>query len=332
MRIYLPRNRHRMTNEYDMIGLDDTTYSSFPSQNIQWMTEGCKEDGLRLFMAGGFESFGGYAGFGSWDNTVLSEVLPVKCRSEYLDEGRNVVLEDKKRENTLMRSVPWEGYEQHDVFGGYNAVELKQGAEMLSKVVRLGSGGGGEDPGWVWWDVGEGRFFASAPGFRGGSAGKEFMRWKHYPDFVSNMVYFLAGLEPPSDVNLLYQTRSRFRDIYDQRQTVIHLLDFIARFDAKTDRVDDQLAKAREIADEAREEFVDLDLQNAKEKADQAFELLDDAYDLALRARDEALYWIFLTEWLVVTGTGLICGVLVWTLMVRRQLYREVKVTRGGRY
>jgi len=42
------------------------------------------------------------------------------------------------------------------------------------------------------------------------------------------------------------------------------------------------------------------------------------------------MYWIFVTEWLVVSATGLICGFAVWTLMIKRRLYREVKVTRGG--
>ena len=52
------------------------------------------------------------------------------------------------------------------------------------------------------------------------------------------------------------------------------------------------------------------------------------AYDLALEAKDAALFWVFVTEWLVVTASGLICGAVVWTLMVRRRLYREVTVTR----
>jgi hypothetical protein len=58
--------------------------------------------------------------------------------------------------------------------------------------------------------------------------------------------------------------------------------------------------------------------------------MLQDGYKLALEARDAALFWIFVTEWLVVSGTGLICGFAIWTLMVRRRMYREVGITRGG--
>jgi hypothetical protein len=327
MRLYMPRTRDSMVRNFDIIGLDDTTYGAFPMQTIQWMAESCLEDGMGLFMAGGFESFGGGAGFPSWDNTALKTVLPVECGEEYGPDGRSNIVEF---EDEFVKSVPWEGFNEHNVFGGYNVVRLKDGAKQISTMTRL-SLGGGTDPGWVWWDIGEGRFFASAPGFRGGSADRGFIRWKHYPDFVSNMVYFLAGLTPPSDVNLLYTTRATFRDIQDLRQTISGLLDFISKFGADTRKVDEKLAESEEALQAARRSFVDLELEESKAGADEVLEMLNEAYALAFQARDDALFWIFLTEWLAVTATGLICGFVVWTLMIRRRLYREVRVTREAR-
>ena len=37
---------------------------------------------------------------------------------------------------------------------------------------------------------------------------------------------------------------------------------------------------------------------------------------------------ILLEEWLPVTGIFLFTGLMVWTLMVRRRLYKEVEQTR----
>jgi len=329
MRLYMPRSKEDMVSKCDIIGLDDTTWYAFPPQSIHWMTETCRENALGLFMAGGFESFGGGTGFPSWETTVLDEVMPVKCVGGYPSwDGMNTVTNP---DDVFIRSVPWDEYDQHNMFDGYNVVELKQGAIELSQVTRLGSTGAGiKDPGWVWWDVGNGRFFASAPGFRGGSAGMSFILWKHYQDFVCNMVYFLAGLTPPSDINLLYATRQRFKDIYDQNQVITGTIDFISRFGADTRKVDSRLSEADVRLDDARARFVDLELVESKQIADEVFGMLQDAYDLALDARDVAMYWIFVTEWLVVSATGLICGFAVWTLMIKRRLYREVKVTRGG--
>jgi hypothetical protein len=274
-------------------------------------------------MAGGYESFGGNVGFASWGSTVLDQVLPVECTLEYSQGGTNVI-DDYADE--FMRSVPWDTYNRYAYFCGFNRLVTKQEAHQLSHLVSPGY----EDPGWVWWDVGEGRVFASAGGFRGVSGWCQFYQWEHYPDFVLNLQYFLAGLSPPSDLELLYKTRARFRDLQAQKQTLTATIDFIGKFNADTRRVDEKYSEALETMGEAKQHFVDLDLEKSKEVADLAFDQFEEAYDVALQAKNAAMLWIFLTEWLVVSSVSLICAFVIWSLMVRRRLYREVKVTRGG--
>ena len=48
----------------------------------------------------------------------------------------------------------------------------------------------------------------------------------------------------------------------------------------------------------------------------------------AIELKDRALLWVYVIEWLSVTGTAMVAGVLLWTIMVRRRLYREVGTTR----
>jgi hypothetical protein len=48
----------------------------------------------------------------------------------------------------------------------------------------------------------------------------------------------------------------------------------------------------------------------------------------ALVLKDRALFWIYVIEWLSVSGTFLLAGFVLWTLMVRRRLYRQVASTR----
>ena len=57
------------------------------------------------------------------------------------------------------------------------------------------------------------------------------------------------------------------------------------------------------------ERFVDIESESAK-------------------IRRRALVWIYVTEWIAVTGTSMLAGFLLWSLMVRRRLYREVTTTR----
>jgi len=44
--------------------------------------------------------------------------------------------------------------------------------------------------------------------------------------------------------------------------------------------------------------------------------------------KNAAMRWVFLSEWLVVTGTFCISGISVWSLMVRRKAYRAAATTR----
>jgi hypothetical protein len=48
----------------------------------------------------------------------------------------------------------------------------------------------------------------------------------------------------------------------------------------------------------------------------------------AVNAKDRALLWVYIIEWLTVLGTSAIVGTILWSLMIRRRLYRQVATTR----
>ena len=49
-----------------------------------------------------------------------------------------------------------------------------------------------------------------------------------------------------------------------------------------------------------------------------------------MEVKDSAMFWVYLTEWCAITAAILISGVVLWGLMVRRRLYREVYTSRLG--
>ena len=70
------------------------------------------------------------------------------------------------------------------------------------------------------------------------------------------------------------------------------------------------------------EETAERLVQNAKNEAKTIVK------EAKLEAKDEALFWVYVIEWFTVSGTGMMCGAILWTLMVRRAAYREVGTTR----
>jgi hypothetical protein len=48
----------------------------------------------------------------------------------------------------------------------------------------------------------------------------------------------------------------------------------------------------------------------------------------AIKLKNETMVWVYTSEWLAVTGISLVAGTSLWSLMIRRRLYKEMGSTR----
>jgi len=55
---------------------------------------------------------------------------------------------------------------------------------------------------------------------------------------------------------------------------------------------------------------------------------MKDLQSLASKLCKRAMIWVYVVDWLAITGTSMVCVFLLWSLMVRRRMYREVGTTR----
>ena len=106
------------------------------------------------------------------------------------------------------------------------------------------------------------------------------------------------------------------------------MIEFIDSFGANLRPFEIQMAEMRNLQTEAEAAYIKGDLVEAQRLLRQADEQMRQLSNEMMRAKNRAMMWIFVIEWLTVTATGMICGFLLWTLMVRRRLYREVDATR----
>ena len=56
--------------------------------------------------------------------------------------------------------------------------------------------------------------------------------------------------------------------------------------------------------------------------------MLGEIEEDAIELKNRALLWVYVIEWLAVTGTGMVCAFVLWSIMVRRRLFKEVRTTR----
>jgi hypothetical protein len=105
-------------------------------------------------------------------------------------------------------------------------------------------------------------------------------------------------------------------------------MEFADTFGANTNELNQNLADTEKLRKSADELWIQEDYVGSLAALGDALASLAEDMEDAVKAKDRALLWVYIIEWLSVMGTSLITGVVLWTLMVRRRLYREVGATR----
>jgi hypothetical protein len=188
----------------------------------------------------------------------------------------------------------------------------------------------GKVPFLVVWDYGSGRAVTC-----GG-----FIKYKetwlgpdnpYGADIVMNLVFYSTRRNLIEDVYLLHQLKSIFQEFTDRMNKLVALRDFIDRFSANTQKIQDVILELQDMGSEAGEEYAAQEFSECQNTMSSAFRRFDEAEGIAKRQKDTALFWIYFIEWLVTSATFLVSSFTLWSLLVRRRLYRQVKTTKLGR-
>jgi uncharacterized membrane protein len=160
----------------------DTLVRSIVRPNTLQVTADYVADGGALLMIGGFMSFSGFGGNAHYQNTVLADVLPVTMLG-YDDriECPEGVTPMPAGAHAVLNGI--EGAWPHLL--GYQRVVAKPDATTVLKVRN--------DPLLVLGTHGKGRTAAYTSDCSPHWGSPEFVGWKHYADFWSNLSNWLAG-------------------------------------------------------------------------------------------------------------------------------------------
>jgi hypothetical protein len=130
------------------------------------------------------------------------------------------------------------------------------------------------------------------------------------------------------DVEVYHRIKGMFSAFENRLEYLVTLVDFIDRFGANTESLQDEIRGLREMKGAATGRYLDTDFQGAQDGMLEALDALPRVEELAMRTKDSALWWVYVIEWFTTTATLLLSSMLLWTLMVRRRLYRSVSSTR----
>ena len=147
-------------------------------------------------------------------------------------------------------------------------------------------------------------------------------------DVLMNIIWPSVGWQLPADAAQVHRMRIGFRDYIAKRSLQVGLIEFVDRLGANLVPAENLIARADRAKGEAEELYLDQNYDDSWAQLSQAFDWLQEAAEVALKQKNRALMWIFMIEWTSVTGTLMVCGFVLYSLMVRRRYYRQVGTTR----
>ena len=319
IRLYLPRNYQQLIEKKMLILLSDVKAENLPIKYMDWFAKSVTDDGMSLMMVGGICSFGGHAGTPStWDITSVEPILPVGLISGATGPGgwKPVVTSPN---DPLMKALPWQTC---PMFHGYNKVTLKGGATLLAETGEYA------DPFMASWDIGSGRSFAFCTDWTP-AWGESFQQWDFYIDFTVFSMYYTMGRGIPKDLELVHLIGSDLLNYRAHKNILIALIDFVEKVGGNVLPLEEEIREAELIHSQAKDLYIQQDYSACLETLGKAREKLVSIENEAVKAKARAILWIWVVEWLVVTSTFMVVGFALWSLMVRRRLYREIAVTKS---
>ena len=154
------------------------------------------------------------------------------------------------------------------------------------------------------------------------------MPWEYYPDYAVNILYLTARMGIPQDPTLMHFLRLDMQRYAESRDFVSRLIDFVENFGGDSAPLHDDLIAIDVLKAEANALYLEQDFEAVVDKMVEVWDAFSEIDRKAMRLKNRALFWIYLSEWLIVTGTLMISSYVVWSLMIRRRLYREIRTTR----
>jgi len=318
-RLYYPRSREVFSEKYDMVFFYDPRIDHFTTKQFADLEYVCREAGMPSLWALSH-------GAEMWYTATVFDVLPISTipLEGYFHRPWRVAF----REGREPVFTPFVALGMESVVGeAYAGMEPRQGAVVWADIEPAGT------PWLASWkvDLRAGLSWATADEFDvtwWGLARETRGSNPYAIDLVTNLVLCSLDRDLVQDVLARRDARGRISTFRSKKLVVIAMLEWADSFGANTLSLSESLTGLDGDVGVALDYFLDQEYDASISLMDGVSVGLDSIAEQAVRLKDEALFWVFVLEWLVVTSTAMIAGFVIWSLMIRRRIYRAVGTTR----
>lgn len=332
VRIYFPRTKQDLFDQYDFVVFPDANIQPFTGTQIEWLKEGFQDQGISaLVTLGGDLASYSRIYFNDWQSSVLSDVVPIKLTSDQR-EGRGAFQIDVLKDDPAVLSmfIPL-GIEKF-VGDGQTAPIPKEASTVWANAEVFDFGVSA--PWLISWKPGPqgGTFWAIADDL------DHTWWWPFGPspnpyaeDVFLNIAFHSFGRALPEDIAVVHRLRTMFELSRRTTLLIMGTMELAEKFGANSYKVEQALGDLKGTYEVAKEEYSSGDYQGAMDTLEKAAAEADGVMGMAFRLKDDAMFYAYVIQWLVTSGTLLLSGSILYTLMVRRRLYRAMESTRFGR-
>jgi len=348
VRMYFPRTYGQLV-DYDFLILDSPVVSYFGDDGIRWMKRAIEEGEVGATTMNSLLSKHQFC-FLPFLLSELSDCFPNDgIRVAEYSGGLGV------EKLSMKIGTPYSG--------SFRVRLNRETPPVFTPFLGLGLenfvGGGGylmfQRPGalvWIWsvgnhpeiapevpylmsWEYGKGLTWSLSDNLRHGWWGWDMPAETHVVsenpyglDVLVNWIRHGTGREPIQDIPVFHNLRTSYGYYDDLRGMVYSVIDFVSSFGGRTIELEMRVLGTDDTVRDSKLLYMKNELEAAQERVDLALAELRAITDDSVSLKDETFLWIYVTQWTVVTATGMICGFALWTLMVRRKIYRQVSTTR----
>lgn len=317
-RLYFPRTRKVLVDKFDMVFIYDPRLQHWEPRFFSDLNYAFREAGMPSLW-----SFGPSYPFIA--STVFYETLPIYDYSGYFHSPWHIEIRDDREPVFL----PFRELGMQRVVGyGYGRMLPRQGSttwvdiqpQDLPWMVSWRPGGKEAGLSWVCADEFCIYWWALAPSVRGQNP--------FAIDMMTNLVLHSLDLPLITDVRARREARYLLSSLRAEESLVLSMIEWADKFGANTMPLSERVAELNLDMAKAKEHYLDQEYDSAitilDSTSSEMAAMTKDAVDL----KNAALRWVFVSEWLVVTATFCLSGASVWSLMVRRKVYRPAAATR----
>ena len=333
IRLYFPRTQEEI-EEYDFIFMLHLTWHVFTINQDKMIYDAIRNGAGALNDGSVFSIVPPIAE--TWAASLSSQAFPndvpavLKTNFEYVTMSYQVKINQDFPDPVLTSFLPF-GVEKVAAMGATRMVIGREGANTLAWII--GPFPWRKDAEYLLvWDYENGRTMTCSDYVPSGWLGYPTVPGpdtnEYAPDILMNMIFYCTKRNLIDDIVVYHRLKMSLAEFKGRMGVLVTLSDFIDKFGANTQRIQEEVIRLEEMAGEMTDLYLDQEFVESERILLEALDAFPAVEEIARKEKEKALLWVYIIEWLASASTFFISGFVLWTLMVRRRLYRETRSTR----